>query len=155
LYECELASLQETLRPMVGEMDPVPYVAEIEAYWAAPPIHADAVRLLEALDIPVCCVSNADTEALLSAIAGNGLRFTQVVSSQSVRCYKPEPEIFRQAVKRLGVEVDRVLHVGDSKHSDIGGATKVGITTAWLCRDDRIHDIGTCDSHYTIRSLTE
>ena len=155
LYECELRSLKDTLRPLVGEMDPVPYVADIEAYWAAPPVHPDAIEMLQRVNVPVCCVSNADTAPLLSAIARAGVRFDHVVASESVRCYKPDSAIFQNAIDLLQVAATRAIHVGDSKHSDIGGAAKLGITTAWICRDDRIHDIGVTEPHHTVRSLVE
>ncbi len=155
LHACELASLRDTLFPFVGEVDPVPFVAEIEAYWSAPPIHADAKALLDELDVPVCCVSNADACPLDAAIALHGLRFDHVVSSESVRCYKPEAAIFESACVLMNVAPERVMHVGDSIHSDIGGARRAGITTTWIHRDDRIHDIGTATPDHTIRSLTE
>jgi putative hydrolase of the HAD superfamily len=155
LHECELASLQDTLRPLVGEMDPVPFVAEIEAYWAAPPIHEDAIEFLRQVDLPICCVSNADNAPLFSAIERHGLRFDHVITSEAVRCYKPDAEIFRRAVERLGVDPVRTIHVGDSLHSDIGGASRLGITATWVCRDERIHDIGTSEPHHTIKNLSE
>jgi 2-haloalkanoic acid dehalogenase type II len=136
-------------------MDPVPYVADIEAYWASPPVHPDAIEMLQRVNVPICCVSNADTAPLLSAIARVGVHFDHVVASEAVRCYKPDSAIFQNAVDRLGVQPSRAIHVGDSKHSDIGGAARLGITTAWICRDDRIHDIGVAEPHHTIRTLTE
>lgn len=155
LYECEQVSLRETMARYVGEMDPDPFVADLETYWAAPPIHADVVEALERIDLPICCVSNADTAPLRSAMERNGLRFDAVVTSQEVRCYKPEPKIFREALTRMGLAPDRALHIGDSLHSDIAGASRVGIATAWLRRDERIHDIGDSRPDRTLSSLSE
>lgn len=155
LHACELDSLRVTLRPMVGEIEPESFVEEIEAYWSTPPVHPDAIELLGSLDLPVCCVSNADTAPLEAAIARHGLRFDHVVSSESVRCYKPHAAIFEAACARVNARPDRVMHVGDSLHSDIGGAGRLGMTTTWVRRDDRIHDIGTASPDYTIRSLAE
>ena len=155
LYECERISLRETMIGYVGEIDPDPFVVDLEAYWADPPIHPDVLGALERINLPICCVSNADTAPLRAAIAKHNLRFDAVITSQDVRCYKPEPEIFRQAVARMNVSPTRVLHVGDSLHSDIGGASNVGIATAWLRRDDRIHDIGNCHPDCTLDSLDE
>ena len=154
LYDCELTSLQETLVPYVGEIDPRPFVADLEAYWADPPIHDDVLDALARIDLPICCVSNADTAPLRAAIDKHGLRFDYVVTSESVRSYKPDAEIFRHALARLGAEPARAIHVGDSLHSDIGGASRLGIHTAWLCRDVRIHDIGACRPDAVIPTLT-
>lgn len=155
LYECEMASLAEMFEQLNVKSDPAPFVAQLEAYWRDPPIHADAVELLDELTVPVCVVSNADSEPLLAAIAKHGLRFDAVVSSEAVRSYKPDGQIFRHALDRLGVDASRALHVGDSLHSDVAGAQGVGITAAWICREDRIHDIGKCTPCHTYSSLTQ
>ncbi len=155
LHECEGVSLQATLRDMVGEIDPEPFVGILKAYWSKPQLHDDARQWLGRLHLPVCCVSNADTEDLESAIAMYDLRFDAVVTSEAARSYKPDPHIFESALEAMGVDPRRVMHVGDSLHSDVGGAGALGITTAWICRDDRIHDIGQARPDYTIRTLGE
>lgn len=154
LHECEIVSLRETLEPLGETRDPTPLVAELEAYWANPPLHADAVEFLGRVDRPVCCVSNADTKPLMSAIQRHGLSFEAVISSEAVRCYKPDPHIFEQALDRLGVSAQRAIHIGDSLHSDIAGAKRAGIKSVWICRDDRIHDIGDATPDCTISSFT-
>jgi 2-haloacid dehalogenase/putative hydrolase of the HAD superfamily len=155
LYDCEAKTLVETLRPLGAEVDPRPYCDMLKHYWATAPAHADAVEGLAGLDLPVCCVSNADTDDITASIARHGFRFDAVVVSEAVRCYKPAPHIFRVALDALGVAADRVLHVGDSLHSDVGGARSVGIATAWICRDGRIFDAGNCRPDFNIRSLIE
>lgn len=155
LHECEIVSLRETLTPLVGEFDPAPFVAEIEAYWADPQIHEDVTEFLDGVDLPVCCVSNADTAPLQAAIQRHGIRFDAMVTSEEAGCYKPEPDIFRCALDKLGVDADRAIHIGDSLHSDIQGAKNAGISTAWLCRPDRIHDIGKATPDYEISTLSD
>ena len=162
LHECEIISLRETLQalPLKDDLaglcaDPSSLLVELEAYWADPPLHPDAVEFLRRVDRPICCVSNADTKPLMSAIERNGLRFDAVITSESVRCYKPDVRIFERALDRLGITADRAVHIGDSLHSDIAGAKEAGIKTIWICRDDRIHDIGDATPDLTISSLTE
>lgn len=155
LYECEIASLAEILGEFKVNADPVPFVAQLEAYWRDPPIHEDAVELLDELQVPVCVVSNADSEPLHAAIGKHGLRFDAVICSEEVRSYKPDGHIFRQALDRLGVDPSRAIHIGDSLHSDVAGAQQAGIAAAWICRNDRIHDIGQCKPCHTWSSLTE
>ena len=155
LYECELVSLSETLEGFGKTDDPAPFVAQLETYWRTAPTHVDAIEFLRAVDLPICCVSNADTEPLLTAIRRHDLKFDAVVSSEMVRCYKPEEAIFRRALDELNISADRVLHVGDSLHSDIAGASAMGICAAWICRNDRIHDVGDVQPWRTIQSLTE
>lgn len=157
LYECEMESLRRTLAGWTEAdgLDLGPYVQEIEDYWRDPPVHPDAVDFLARCPLPMCCVSNADTIPLLSAIGRHDLRFDAVVSSEASRSYKPDSAIFERAMRALGVDASRVIHVGDSLHSDIRGAQGAGIATAWVCRDDRIHDIGDCKPEYQISTLDE
>jgi len=155
LYECEKASLTAILADFGVAADPAPLVAELEEYWINPPIYPDALDFLDSIGLPLCCVSNADTKPLTAAIEKQNLHFDAVISSESARCYKPDPKIFRQAIRLLGVEPDRAVHVGDSLHSDIAGATGAGIANVWLCRDSRIHDVGNCHPDYSIRTLAE
>jgi len=155
LHECELASLADTLAEFGETADPGPFVADLEAYWRNPPVYADALEFLRNVDVPVCCVSNADTGPLLAAIEKHGLRFDAVVTSEMARCYKPDPLIFETALRLLGVRAERAAHVGDSMHSDIGGASLAGLSTVWLCRDSRIHDIGDHRGDWKISSLAD
>ena len=155
LYECEKQSLCDTIGPRVGKFDPRPFVAELEDYWRNSPIHDDAKQTLSSIRLPTCCISNADEIPLRSAIDRHGLQFGAVISSELSRCYKPESAIFEHAAKTLGVDPRRCLHVGDSLHSDIGGASKLGITTVWINRGGRIHDIGSARPDRVINSLTE
>jgi 2-haloacid dehalogenase/putative hydrolase of the HAD superfamily len=141
--------------PLAGEIDPHPFVVDLETYWADPPIHDDVLDALARIDLPICCVSNADTAPLLAAMEKHGLQFDHVITSEAVRAYKPDAHIFREALTRLGATSDRAIHVGDSLHSDIGGASRLGIHTAWLCRDDRIHDIGTTRADTVLASLAD
>ncbi len=155
LYECVRVSLVETLDGHQRHSDPDPFVAQLAEYWTDPPVFADALEFIRTNDLPICCLSNADTVPLLEAIQKHGLRFDAVVSSEDARSYKPNRAIFEQGLNALGIEPDRAIHVGDSLHADIGGAAGLGITTAWICREDRIHDIGTCKPDFTLSSLGE
>jgi 2-haloacid dehalogenase/putative hydrolase of the HAD superfamily len=150
--ECE--SLVDTLRPLGhGDTDPVPYVAKLQAYWAKPALHPESAEVLAELRVPICCVSNADTADLLSAIEHHGLRFDHVVTSEDVRCYKPGRAIFERALADMHVRPERVLHAGDSLHADVSGARPLGITTAWICRQGRIYDVGQAEPDHKLSCM--
>lgn len=155
LFECECASLVDTLKNDVGDFDPAPFCEELRAYWRCPPLHPDARDALASLNIPVCLLSNADRDDIDKAVGGLGLRFDHVVTSEDARSYKPHRDIFERAIRDTGWRRERVLHVGDSLHSDVFGAREAGIVGIWLNRPDRIHDIGEIDDAHTIHSLTE
>lgn len=154
LHECEVESLRVTLDEFGVENDPTALVAPLEQYWRSPRIYPDALGFLAGVDRPICCVSNADSEPLRTAMEHLGLSFDAVVTSEEVRSYKPDPAIFRRALSTLDVTPERTLHIGDSLHSDIAGAAAVGITAVWICRKSRIHDIGCAKPDFTIGDLT-
>ena len=155
LHQCELRSLRQTLRSLGCQEDCDRFVEELERYWRQPAIYTDAPTFFRANQLPTCCVSNADTEPLLNAIEKHALSFDAVVTSEQTRCYKPRSAIFHAGLDALGLRPDQVIHVGDSLHSDIGGAAALGIKTVWIQRDSRIHDIGIAKPDYTISELTE
>ena len=56
---------------------------------------------------------------------------------------KPEPEVYRPILQQMGLPANRVLAVGDSLHTDIAGATRVGIASCWVL--DGIHGASLSD----------
>lgn len=155
LHECEVVSLEQTLQSMGCDTDCAVFVDELERYWRNPDIYQDALAYLASNELPICCVSNADTEPLSLAIGQNGLEFDAVVTSEQSRCYKPEAGIFRAGLDALGLAPDQVIHIGDSLHSDIAGAAALNIKTVWIQRDSRIHDIGNASPDCTINVLSD
>ena len=155
LRACEQVSLERVLGRLGVAAEVDEFVERLQVYMAHPPIHPDAYQLLKMVDVPICCVSNADNGPLLAAIERCGLRFEAVITSEDARSYKPDSGIFEQALQRLGVAPQHALHVGDSLHADVGGARRLGITPVWLCREDRIHDLPTCEADHQIATLTE
>lgn len=153
LKQIEYETLIDTLQPLTGTISVDRYIADFNAYLARPTLYDEVPKVLAALHVPVCIVSNADDHELRAALAHHGLRFQFVVTSEHSRSYKPDAGIFLAALKLTGWSADRVLHVGDSLHSDIGGAQGVGIKAAWVNRAHRISDIGTATPDYAWNDL--
>lgn len=153
LYDCECRTLIETVSPYVHGIDPRPYAEMLKAYWMCPPLASNAAEALSEIDLPICVVSNADTADVLAAIAWHKLPITEVVTSEDARSYKPHRAIFDAALKRMKVAPHRVLHVGDSLHSDVFGAADLGISTCWVHYEDRIMDIGDHEPDHRITDL--
>lgn len=66
-----------------------------------------------------------------------GLRsyFDAIIISEEVGIRKPDQEIYRIALDRLGVTAEETVIVGDHPVNDIWGAAKVGIKGIWLRRN--------------------
>ncbi|THV39548.1 haloacid dehalogenase type II [Glycomyces buryatensis] len=110
----------------------------------------DAARGLERLarHFPVIGLSNAGNAALLRLNAHAGLRWHQALSSETVRAYKPAPEIYRLAINTAGCPPERVLMV--AAHAwDLRGAQASGMRTAYVHRPvgDPPRDSDTFDLH--------
>ena len=143
LLEIERDTLIDTFMPFAGRIDPDPYIVELNKYLSQPDLFDEVQEVLASVSLPVCIVSNADERELRAALEYHNLPIEYVVSSEKARSYKPEPEIFGAALQLTGWDRKNVLHIGDSLHSDIWGAHKAGLKAAWVCRGDRISDIGT------------
>jgi len=77
-----------------------------------------------------------------------------VVVSAAVNKRKPSPEIFLNALKKLGVSADETVFVGDTLDADIDGAKSVGIKAIYIQR--RIENAnGHVKPDTTIKSLGE
>lgn len=83
-------------------------------------------------------VSNWDSR-LIKLCKGLGLdRFMDfMVISAVFGAAKPDPKIFREALRKAGVEAEEAIHVGDSLEDDIRGAHLAGIKSVWLDRSGR------------------
>jgi putative hydrolase of the HAD superfamily len=75
-----------------------------------------AVERLRAAGLVLACVSDWDIglEEQLSK-AGIGHLFDLVLTSAEAGAPKPDPALFEEALRRLGVPATRALHVGDSE----------------------------------------
>lgn len=57
--------------------------------------------------------------------------FQHIAISEEEGCKKPDPEIFRRTLDRLGVRPDQAVHVGDNPRADITGAKDAGLHAIW------------------------
>jgi putative hydrolase of the HAD superfamily len=97
-------------------------------------------------------ISNVERD-MTETITGLGLssRLDVVVTSQDAGCAKPQPEIFREAAKRAGVQPSEAIYVGDQYQVDILGARGAGMKGILL---DRNGYAGNTDCP-KVRSLSE
>ena len=87
-----------------------------------------ALERLRALGARLAVISNWDY-SLHKILRALGLhdRFELVVASLEEGYEKPDPRIFLQTLKKLGVEPGNAAHVGDNPIDDLQGARKVGM----------------------------
>jgi 2-haloacid dehalogenase/putative hydrolase of the HAD superfamily len=130
----EVESLRQVLHEFNTPFDAEKLTQPIFAHWQKPGAYPDAVEFVRQLHVPACIVSNVDAADLRSAMGLQGWTFSHVVTSEECKAYKPRPEMFMAALRKLGLQPGDVLHVGDSPSSDIEGARQMGIDVAWVNR---------------------
>jgi len=94
---------------------------------------AAVVEVLEARRIPVIAITNTNRrEESWQDFLGSraNLHLKHIVTSCEVGSAKPDPEIFFEASRRLGVPPAEILHVGDRWELDVDGALRSGCGAA-------------------------
>lgn len=105
---------------------------------------------------PMVVVSNVDDDDVgYGAFRGKNLPFRAIITSDSLKSYKPDGRIFREALSVLKCRPEEVLHTGDSQRADVLGAKKAGMRAAWLNRrSDRLKS-GIPKPDYELADLRE
>jgi putative hydrolase of the HAD superfamily len=97
--------------------------------WRLPqPGALDALRGLRSRGVRTAVVSNSDGRiGEVLAATGMAPHLELVVDSHYEGVEKPDPEIFRRALARLGVGAERCAYVGDIYSIDVLGARGAGL----------------------------
>jgi putative hydrolase of the HAD superfamily len=130
--------VRRLLRRVGSEADPEPVRAAIAANFVRAEsfvVYGDVPPALEALlerglRLGVVSNWNARLPELLVEL-GLGRCFEVVVASAAFGRSKPDPAIFGEALRRLGVRAEQALHVGDHPVNDVAAARRAGLR-AWL-----------------------
>jgi putative hydrolase of the HAD superfamily len=134
--------------PKVGELDrdnffEVAYEHFAESgVWELYPDVTDVLRELQRR-FQLAIVSNFDgrVRVILERL-GISKYFGHIFVSSEIGADKPDPEIFRRAVKFLGLQPGDVLHVGDDPERDWRAAAAAGLSIFRLDRTkNSLHDL--------------
>lgn len=120
--------------------------------WRAFPDTRPALSALSERGVALAVISNWDRRLprILDDLELTGYFATITVSSlEGVE--KPDPEIFRRTLDRLGVAPHRALHVGDSPREDCEGAAEAGLQAVLIDR----HGLFANEPRHRIASLAE
>lgn len=88
---------------------------------------------LERLKVKRAILSNGSPDLLDPLVANSGLRFDAVLSVDELKVYKPAPQVYELAVKRLKVAKERIGFVS-SNCWDALGAKSYGFRVYWINR---------------------
>lgn len=106
------------------------------------PAHPDvkpALLALQQYNIPLIALSNSSIKGLKAQLAFAGISeyFTHVLSTETIRTYKPAPQVYHWACKEVGVEASQAMMV--AAHGwDVSGAKAAGMRTAFIEREGKM-----------------
>jgi 2-haloacid dehalogenase len=100
------------------------------------PPFADTRAALKALKrrFRLAIISNTDDDLFARTNRKLDVDFDWIVTAQQVRSYKPSLNNFRQALTRIGLPTDQILHVAQSLFHDHVPAKRLGLETVWINR---------------------
>lgn len=132
--------LTESLRVYFSERGYAWDEREAEGYvrsmgcWQPFPDTRPALQRVHDGGLRLVIISNTDRDIVAHTLRQLALPFHDVITAEDCRAYKPDPTVFRQALKRLGTEPTRILHVAFGYKYDITTAQQLGLHTAWVNR---------------------
>lgn len=135
-------------------------IEQLLKIYAGLPAFADAEPALSGLqneDYKVVAFSNGLSSAVDRLLLASGIRsyFSDIISADELKTYKPDPKVYQHLLKRCESTVDAAWLVSCNPF-DIIGAKAVGIKTAWLQRTERnIFDPWEISPDITIDSLSQ
>lgn len=112
-----------------------------ERYWEYPPsaLHDDVLPTLRRLAgrYTIAIVAN-QRAVVVDALRRDGVAdFVDVWAiSEVVGAEKPDPRIFRHALREAGVDAAHAVHVGNRLDTDVRGAHRVGLRAVWVTRGE-------------------
>jgi 2-haloacid dehalogenase len=130
-------ALRSASRELRIHMDEAQLNRLMEAY-LFPSAFADVKPALESLrELPMAILSNGSVKMLESAVHHNKLTsfFTEIISVDRVRTYKPSPSVYNLAIEALHVPASEILFVS-SNSWDGSGAKAYGYRVCWCNRSN-------------------
>ena len=139
--------LRSVMSAIAAELNFSPDASDLEALpdsvgsWPTFPDTIAALRRLKRR-YKLVIISNIDDALFAKTAELLEVEFDGAITAEQVRHYKPSPENFRFALKRLGVSPRQVLHVAQSLFHDHVPAKQLGFTTVWVNRPSRLPGTG-------------
>jgi 2-haloacid dehalogenase len=93
--------------------------------------YSDVAQSLKRLRAKHAILSNGSPDMLLPLVENSGLKFDAVISVDELKIYKPAPQVYALAVKKLGT--DKIAFVS-SNCWDALGAKSYGFSVYWINR---------------------
>ncbi|KZT35395.1 HAD-like protein [Sistotremastrum suecicum HHB10207 ss-3] len=149
-------ALAERLEVQIDPPESVAFGQSIRSWQPFP----DTIQALERLSKHYCLVvlSNVDRESFDStkAILEHGFKFNRILTAQDIGSYKPDIANFQYMLKTVkndfDIGPDQVLVTANSLFHDHKPANALGLSSAWIVRNDS--GMTAADATYTFQFST-
>jgi 2-haloacid dehalogenase len=96
-------------------------------------------NLILSTGLRLVTLTNSPAQAAEAQLTNAGLRehFEHVISSDEIHCFKPSPEVYHLAARRLDVEAGQ-LRLVSAHHWDVTGALRAGCAAAFVARPGQV-----------------
>ena len=146
-YRCYREILQSIVGQFGEQLGFAPTIQESKsladslAHWNPWP---DTVAALTELrnHFQLSIISNVDDDLFAATRPQLRVEFSEIITAQQARAYKPSPKIFELALGRLHTPVHRILHAGQSVYHDVIPAQSLGLATVWVDRPSARKGVG-------------
>ncbi|TCP56484.1 2-haloacid dehalogenase/putative hydrolase of the HAD superfamily [Tamaricihabitans halophyticus] len=102
--------------------------------WQPFPDTYPALQRAHAAGMKLVIFSNTDRDIIEHSLRHMRVPFHDVITAEDCRIYKPSNEFFRQALDRVGVAPEKIIHVAFGFKYDNAPAKHFGMRTAWVNR---------------------
>lgn len=82
-------------------------------------------------------ISNAEDDMIAQNVRNMDVKFYDVITAEQALAYKPTPQAFYYALRRLGCDKSDILHVAQGFNYDIMPAHGLGWNRVWINRNHR------------------
>ena len=129
------ASFRQTMEELgyrLGSYAADAFVDSLARWEPFPDVKPALVRLSNRFRLAI--ISNIDRQLLGGSLRRLAVRFDALVTAEDARAYKPDPEIFRHALRQLGCGPEQIAHVAFGAEYDLGPASALGFRAVYLNR---------------------
>ena len=95
------------------------------------------VNALKSQGIKTAVLTTVPSWLFKHVLEDNDVKIDFICTAREAKAVKPNPQIYRTVLERLGVKPNEALMVGDTPEIDIIPPKKLGMKTALLCRKER------------------
>jgi 2-haloalkanoic acid dehalogenase type II len=94
-----------------------------------------ALEQVRAAGIKLVIISNTDKAIIAHSLRHLEVPFDDVITAEDCGAYKPSLTVFEQALARISVPPEQILHVAFGVNYDLGPAQTLACKTAWINRN--------------------